>query len=150
MSSWAFQFNPVIGPVTSVVVVNVSPDGSLVPPDDGQGDVHMFEGLFDTGASTTCISARVINDVGLNPTGKTDMVGATGRKTVNEYFFGLGFVVGEAPQATGFMSSKVEWTPVRGSFFDGSGSGFDVLIGRDILCQGVFTMSFDGHVTFSR
>ena len=58
--------------------------------------------------------------------------------------------VGEVPQATGFMSSQVEWTPVRGSFFDGSGSGFDVLIGRDILCQGVFTMSFDGHVTFSR
>ena len=38
----------------------------------------------------------------------------------------------------------------NGSFFDGSGSGFDVLIGRDILCQGVFNMSFDGHVTFSR
>jgi len=69
---------------------------------------------------------------------------------VNEYFFGLGFVVGEVPQTTGFVSSQVEWTPVRGSFFEGSGSGFDVLIGRDILCQGVFTMSFDGHVTFSR
>ena len=150
MSSRAFQFNPVIGPVTSVVVINLNPDGSLVPPDDEHGEHQMFEGLFDTGASTTCISARVVNDVALNPTGKIQMMGVTGQKTVNEYFFGLGFVVGEVPQATGFMSSQVEWTPVRGSFFDGAGSGFDVLIGRDILCQGVFTMSFDGHVTFSR
>jgi hypothetical protein len=130
--------------------VNLNPDGSAVLPDGGQVGPHMFEGLFDTGASTTCISARVVNDVALNPTGIIEMMGTTGRKTVNEYFFGLGFVVGEVPQTTGFVSSQVEWTPVRGSFFEGSGSGFDVLIGRDILCQGVFTMSFDGHVTFSR
>ena len=25
--------------------------------------------------------------------------------------------------------------------------GFDVLLGRDILCQGTFVMSFDGHAT---
>jgi hypothetical protein len=26
---------------------------------------------------------------------------------------------------------------------------FQMLLGRDILCRGTFTMSFDGHFTFS-
>jgi len=40
----------------------------------------MFEGLFDTGASTTCISARVVNDVALNPTGRIEMMAQQGEK----------------------------------------------------------------------
>lgn len=78
------------------------------------------------------------------------MLGSTGRKLVNEYFFGIGFMIAQASQASGQISSQWELLPVRGSFFEGSGSGFDVLIGRDVLCQGVFTMSFDGHMTLSR
>lgn len=33
--------------------------------------------------------------------------------------------------------------------FQATNAPFQILLGRDILCRGVFTMSFDGHFTFS-
>lgn len=34
-------------------------------------------------------------------------------------------------------------------FSPGGGSPFQLLVGRDIICRGVLTLSFDGHFTFS-
>jgi hypothetical protein len=34
-------------------------------------------------------------------------------------------------------------------FAPAGSSPFQILVGRDILCQGTFTLSFDGHFTFS-
>jgi hypothetical protein len=40
--------------------------------------------------------------------------------------------------------------PVMGTeFVPPPGTAFDILLGRDILCRGVFSMSFDGHGVFS-
>ena len=150
MSSFATQFDPVVGPVLPVTVIKINSDGSPANLSDRQEDMHIFNGLLDTGASVTCISATVVSNVDLNPTGKVEMLGSTGKRLVNEYFFGIGFMIAQAQQPTGQISSQWELIPIRGSFFEGSGSGFDVLIGRDILCQGVFTMSFDGHIALSR
>lgn len=150
MSSLAIKFDPTVGPVLPVTIMTVNADGSPTQIVGDQNDMHVFNGLLDTGASRTCISARVVSNVALVPTGKIQILGVTGTKLVNEYRFGIGFLIAQAPQPAGEITSQWEMMPIHGSFFDGSGSGFDVLIGRDILCQGVFTMSFDGHVTFSR
>lgn len=123
--------------------MTVNADGSPTQIVGDQNDMHVFNGLLDTGASRTCISARVVSNVGLVPTGKVQILGVTGAKLVNEYRFGIGFLIAQASQPTGEITSQWEMMPIHGSFFD-------VLVGRDILCQGVFTMSFDGHVTFSR
>ena len=48
----------------------------------------------------------------------------------------LGLVVADAFGMLAFRLADQAWLLLQ--------------IGRDILCQGVFTMSFDGHVTFSR
>ncbi len=32
--------------------------------------------------------------------------------------------------------------------FTATGSNFQMLLGRDVLCQGTFSFSFDGHFTF--
>ena len=125
-------------------------DGTPVMLPSGQADGHLFNGLLDTGASATCISARVISNVELSPTGRVEMLGATGKSLVNEYFFGVGFQIAEMSQPTGQTSAEWEVIPVRGTFFEGAGSSFDVLIGRDILCRGVFTLAFNGHGTLSR
>jgi hypothetical protein len=48
------------------------------------------------------------------------------------------------------VPSQVLAIPVIGvEFMPQPGSGFDMLLGRDILCRGVFSMSFDGHAIFS-
>jgi len=77
------------------------------------------------------------------------MIGATGQRETDEHFFGIAFVTSAEPQPTGEISSRLEFQAVRGMLFDNGPSRFDVLVGRDILCQGVFTMSFDGHFTLS-
>lgn len=116
----------------------------------GEQNLNLFDALLDTGATSTCISERVVMDVGLVPTGKTIMTGATGELEVDEHFFGIGFITSLEPQPTGEVSSRLEMRSVRGSLFQVGSLQFDVLVGRDILCEGVFTMSFDGHFTLSR
>lgn len=34
-------------------------------------------------------------------------------------------------------------------FTPAPGGPFEILVGRDILCQGTFALSFDGHFTLS-
>jgi len=31
----------------------------------------------------------------------------------------------------------------------GQSTGYQMLLGRDVICQGALTMSFDGHFTFA-
>jgi hypothetical protein len=33
--------------------------------------------------------------------------------------------------------------------FQPNGAPFEMLIGRDVLCRGTFTLSFDGHFSFA-
>jgi hypothetical protein len=42
-------------------------------------------------------------------------------------------------------SGQLSMHLVQGCEFMSHGFGFDVLIGRDILCKGILTLSFDGH-----
>ena len=41
--------------------------------------------VWDTGAQRSCITQRVIKDLGLLPSGKMFMIGATGKKLVNTF-----------------------------------------------------------------
>jgi hypothetical protein len=97
--------------------------------------------LIDTGASVTCISLGVAQAVGLQPIGMRPIVSATESAPVNVYLVDLllPFV------AAGFVSPGTQVL----EFLPGGNSPFQILVGRDIICQGVFTISFDGHFTFS-
>jgi hypothetical protein len=46
------------------------------------------------------------------------------------------------------VSANIFQFAVMGSEFISAGN-FDVLLGRDVLCLGVFCTSFDGHAVFS-
>lgn len=80
MSSLAIQFDPTVGPVLPVTIMTVNADGSPTQIVGHQNDMHVFNGLLDTGASRTCISARVVSNVALVPTGKIQIFGVTGTK----------------------------------------------------------------------
>jgi hypothetical protein len=73
--------------------------------------------------------------------GMRSMTSATHSVPVNVYLVDLLLPFGNA----GFL---VQGTQVM-EFAPPGGSPFQILLGRDILCKGTFTLSFDGHFTFS-
>jgi Aspartyl protease len=140
------NYNPAVGPLVQVSILR--PEFALKAGGGSRAEMpslDMFMALIDTGASTTCISRSVVDAVGLTPIGKTKMAGATGNGDVNQYAFGVGFLFNARQEATGALSGSINMQLVNGCEFADHGFGFDVLLGRDIICKGSFTLSFDGH-----
>jgi predicted aspartyl protease len=150
MPSLAFQYNPSVGPLIQVGIA--SPALALRTQSQEVGNTSpgavIYNALIDTGASCTCITAKVVNEVGLAPTGKQTVGGVHGKKVVNQYRFRVAILFPGPATITFPANAGPMAIPVLGVEFEWSG-GFDVLLGRDILCQGVMTLSFDGHGTFS-
>jgi len=131
------NFDPRIGPLINVGVL---PTGILTPRAVVSTQITTFPALIDTGASLTCISPSIAQTVGLQPIGMRAMVSATQAVPVNVYLVDLLLPFG----AAGLL---VPGTQVL-EFAPGGGSPFQMLVGRDIICQGSLTISFDGHFTF--
>ena len=132
------SFNPSTGPLVNVGVL---PPGLLSSPPGPTAQVTTFPALIDTGASATCISPNVAQTVGLQPIGMRSTTSATHSVPVNVYLADLLLPFGQA----GFVVSGMQVM----EFVPTGGSPFQILPGRDILCRGTFTLSFDGHFTFS-
>lgn len=144
MPCLSIQYNPKIGPLVQV---------AIWPPDfkpqqqTGTADalkIAFYMALIDTGASCTCISPKVVRDLKIPPIGKQPVSGVHGNNSTNAYQFQVVLAFPQAPQPSGIMQANVMATLVTGVEFVPP-SAFDVLLGRDILCSGSFSMSFDGH-----
>jgi Aspartyl protease len=148
----AGNYNPAVGVILQVAIL---PSSQLTairtqqqqPP--APQNLIMFAGLLDTGASVTCISKNVVQTIGLQPSGKTSMSGSTGASVVDQYTFVVGLLFGAQQAPTGAISGQLHAHLVQGCEFTSHGFGFDVLIGRDILCKGLLSLSFDGHYALS-
>jgi hypothetical protein len=103
---------------------------------------RIFSSLVDTGATTSCISAAVVAALGITPAGMRPMGSATQTSVAtNTYLIDLAIIF------TGvnwwFPNLLVfEYTPAQNC-------GHHILVGRDILCKGAFTLHSDGHFSFS-
>jgi hypothetical protein len=100
----------------------------------------MFPALVDTGASGTCISPTVARTIGAAPIGMRPMSSATGSQAVAQYLVDLLLPFGSA----GLILAGMQVLE-----FAHAGAPFQILLGRDIICRGTLTLSFDGHFTFS-
>ncbi len=127
------QFDPNIGLLINIGVF--APD-TFEPTEP----LTFFPALIDTGASITCISTTIAQSVNIQPVGMRQMCSATHTAVpVNIYLvdiivpFGK---VGHALKAIQVMEFE-------------SNSPYQMLIGRDIICKGILSMSFDGHFTFA-
>lgn len=146
------NYNPSVGVVVQVAVLPLSMISTSQGRQNNQivgQNIQFFPALFDTGASITCISNSVVKAVGLKPSGKTQMSGSTGQGTVNQYAFVVGLMWGTQQNPTGTFNGNMASHVVQGCEFTNHGFGFEVLLGRDIICKGVLTMSFDGHFVFA-
>lgn len=99
-------------------------------------DVSKFQGLWDTGASGTVITKKVVDALGLKPIGKAKINHANGSSIVNKYVINL------------FLPNQVAFKFIQVT--EGILSGFDVLIGMDIMNRGDFAISnYNGKTTFT-
>ncbi len=115
----------------------------VAPPATAAGLV--FEAgtaLIDTGATTSLVGQNIARKLELPPRGKRQMLTARGAEMVMQFRFMLGFPVGDQGQPY-----------LLDADFTGSElivqTGFDVIVGMDVLSRCAFSMSGGGHWSLS-
>ncbi len=101
--------------------------GEFAEPEGDISDLVPFQALWDTGATNSVITDRVVRECGLTPTGQTRVQGVNGAHRANTYVVNIllhGIVL--------FPSVVV----TEGDFL-----GADVLIGMDIINKGDFAVT---------
>lgn len=95
-----------------------------------------FNAIWDTGATGSCITEMVINELALTPTGRCISSSAHGEREGNVYIVNI-----LLPNNVGFAGLPVMEAKIK---------DYDVLLGMDVLSQGDFAVTgFDGRTTFS-
>src|SRR4030066_732103 len=95
-----------------------------------------YNGIWDTGATNTVISRKVVDDLALKPIGMTLIRHAKGEDMSEVYFVNIAL-----PNKVGFSQIRVT---------EGILSGGDVLVGMDIITRGDFAVTHkDAKTTFS-
>lgn len=89
-------------------------------------EVKQFTAIWDTGASSSAISPRVVRELGLIPTGWGFSDTASGRAKVQKY--GVNIIL---PSNVGFTSVEVSCNNMK----------IDILIGMDIITKGDFSIT---------
>lgn len=143
------SYNPAVGIIINVAVMDSATMTALQSQPSNAPNLTQFSALVDTGASITCISSNAAQTLQLQPSGKTQMSGSTGQGPVNQYTFGVGFLFGAQQNPTGTFSGHLGLHLVQGCEFTNHGFGFDVLLGRDIICKGSLHLSFNGQFTLA-
>lgn len=99
-------------------------------------DISEFTALWDTGATGTVVSKKVVEELELKPIGKSKVYHANGESIVNVYAINL------------FLPNQVAFQFVKVT--EGILNGFDLLIGMDIIGAGDFSITnVGGRTVFS-
>lgn len=94
--------------------------------------------IWDTGATCSCISRKVVSDLNLVPTGVNRILTPSGEKTVKTYLVDI------------LLPNRVMVCDVQVSETEIGNQGLGLLIGMDIITCGDFSVSsFGGKTTFS-
>lgn len=114
----------------TLVLSNVRSDKKPYEP-------KLWRGLWDTGASKSSITKRIVDDLSLIPVGNTNISTANGIVTVNTYFVDFGL-----PNGVTVKNVLVSCADL--------GDDIDVLIGMDIIKHGDFSITnTNNRTTFS-
>ncbi|MBC6444933.1 MAG: retroviral-like aspartic protease [Alphaproteobacteria bacterium GM202ARS2] len=109
------KFDPKVGAIIPVV---------LEYKDEGEKKSHKTRALIDTGASSTCVSGRLIKTLGLSPDEETvPITGTTGK--MESRTFSVDIVLAIDIEEFSFGCQLVEYNETSPTY--------DILLGRDIL-----------------
>ena len=122
-------------------ILNMLKTDTLVLSDIRKKDTSytpkLWRGLWDTGASKSSITQRIVDDLNLIPVGNTNISTANGVVAVNTYFVDFGL-----PNGVTVKNVLVSCTDL--------GDDIDVLIGMDIIRHGDFSITnVNNKTTFS-
>ncbi len=96
--------------------------------DEAKGvQLIQYSALWDTGASSSVITKKVVDDLNLKSIGMVEVTHADGKSSRNTYLIGM-----ELPNKIGIGSVQV---------VEGILTGFDVLVGMDIITLGDFAIT---------
>lgn len=103
---------------------------------------EIYTGLLDTGATASWISKSVTHRFGLQSIGKKPVVVATEVRQRPAYVFRLGLLGDDQPQT----ALPIVFAETVGFVID-QASGFDVLLGMDVLSETDLFLYRDGRWT---
>ena len=106
----------------------VFPERGAEPLSLEKGDCFVASALIDTGATCSCISTKVAEQLSLNPYSKERVVMATEARTLNAYRVVLGIPTGHKQDRKGIMLSNL-LPPVK-VIEIGDNLKFDVIVGH--------------------
>lgn len=139
------QYDPGVGVLLQITVLPGGHLNKAIRSNSEESPIGVMgapvSGLLDTGADRTCVSRRLAQSLNLPPSGKIPVSGATGVNEMNQYMIDLLLKFGRSSIAI------TEHTVTE--FTSNSTTSYDMLVGRDIICQGVFTMDLGGRFSFS-
>jgi len=158
MPSLSVSFNPALGPILSLfltppAVLQQAVQAIATNPQVPIG-VHAAQALVDTGASITSVTPQLAQTVGLPLIGKRQLGTAGGIVAANVYLADIAIPFGALPagapgQVMTANLTAVTIPNVTVMEFQSASPYFNMLLGRDIICTGMFTIGFDGRFTFS-
>ena len=111
-----------------------------------------YKAMLDTGASSTCISSKVAQELNLQAIGLGEMISASERTAKKKYLFAIGVTtihkvnpMGQSAEGSVHMFMP----PIEGlEFHRDETTKFDVILGMDIIMRGSLKLDFDGHFSF--
>ena len=98
----------------------------------GCAPIHHCTAIWDTGATSSMISADLAKALDLEPEGSVKVSGVHGVEEAKVYTIDLIF-------GTGFKIEKLQVSEA------GNNAGFDVLIGMDVISKGMFIVNGGNH-----
>jgi hypothetical protein len=116
--------------------------------------VKPFKALIDTGATTTMITTRVIEELQLQPVNKRLWHTEHGDRWRPAYLFHVAFygetvAMGDSEEDGASQVNRIHICTkiINGGEINNEPS-FDVLLGMDVICTGILTVSHDGTFGF--
>ena len=130
-------FDPDVGPLISL---GIAKPGTLASaPKNSPIEIRAYIALVDTGADVTCISGQIAIDVGLVLRGKKDMASALTVEAANYYLADIALPFGD-PGGSGPIQTQISGS-IEIMEFQSNSQNYQVLLGRDIISRGYFSMS---------
>jgi hypothetical protein len=105
-------------------------------------DYRPYRALVDTGATRTCITERVVQDLGLVRRGRVEVWNIKRPEEHFTYLFHIGIwpdSIDEVPQPIFGIGDEIVGIDVGNNRF------FDVLLGMDVICQGTLKLEKTGE-----
>lgn len=124
-----YSFTTIYNGLSNILINEVNISSAYNPKNPPQNIFYKkYKAIWDTGATNTVISKKVVNECSLKPIGMTKVHTAGGIKETNTYFVNI------------LLLNKVEVYQVKvteGEIHDQT----NVLIGMDIICRGDFAVT---------